>query len=66
MKPKELPYDVFQKVLDWTGSKISARHFWEQDGTYFVVVTQGTNVLCLRLFQLGSEWQLSQDNVLYI
>lgn len=66
MKPKELPYDVLQKVLDWTGGKIGARHFWEQDGTYFVVIVTARDVLCLRLFQLGNEWQISQDNVLYL
>lgn len=65
MEIKELPYAIAKKVTEWTNPE--RLHFWERDGTYFVVATCNTNILCLRLWESSSgEIQLSQDNILYM
>lgn len=67
MEPKKLPENVAAKVDEWLGPNCTI-HFWEQDGTFFIVAHSPraqNNIYCLRIFPIGDELQLSQDNILY-
>jgi hypothetical protein len=69
MKPDDMPKAIFEKIQQWFNgvSGLAVLHFWEQDGTYFVVARPfGTPSLwMLRVFLVGHELQLSQDNVIH-
>lgn len=67
MEPKELPPKVFAKADEWLGYA-TILHFWNCDETYYVLakITHGAgNIYCLRIFPVGGELQLSQDNIIY-
>ncbi len=69
MEPRELPKAVEAKVQQWLGVH-SILHFWERDETYLIVaralnITPENDVYCLRVFPIGGEFLLSQDNVIH-
>lgn len=55
-----LPEDVASGVKSWIGV-CELLYFWEQNGTYFVVVKSDL-VYFLRLFKLNGEYVISQDH----
>lgn len=67
MEAKQLPKAVADKVQRWAGSH-SVLHFWESDETYYIVVRARGIIpealMCLRVFPVGGEFLLSQDNVI--
>ncbi len=62
MEPKELPDNIQLKVDEWTGGHIL--HWWQSNNTFYVVVLSESKnvVMFLRLFTVGNEVMLSQDN----
>jgi hypothetical protein len=61
MSTKQLPAEVEAAIKQWTGSTRNILHFWEDEGTYYVV--QHFDLLYfLRLFKLGDEYVISQDH----
>lgn len=54
-----LPTEVSDSIEKWMGTS-DLLHWWEQDGTYFVVVKSDL-LYFLRLFRMGGEYVLSQD-----
>lgn len=66
---EELPQPVADKVCKWLGVH-SIAHFWQDGETYYIVArdtsgSQPHNIYCLRVFPIGGEFVLSQDNVVY-
>lgn len=67
MEPRELPESVTAKVQKWLGAH-RVLHFWERDETYFIVAValnvKSDSLCCLRVFPVGGEFLLSQDNII--
>lgn len=58
---KEIPQPVKAKLNEWL-TEANVLHFWEQDGTYFIVASSGQQGLYfIRIFSVGDTLQLSQD-----
>ena len=68
MKEKKLPDDIYKTVMDWN-EEFAIVHFWEMEGTYFVIAKDCDthDIYFLRLWRsiFTNSVQLSQDNVMY-
>lgn len=62
MEPKELPESIAAKVEAWLSPNHSVLHFWNCHETYMVVALSRAELYCLRVFSVGDELQISQDN----
>ncbi len=62
MEPRELPEHVAAKVEEWLSANHSVLYFWEQDGTHFIVSLSRGELYFLRIFPVGGNLELSQDN----
>lgn len=69
MEPKKLPVNVADKLREWMGGEHSVLQVWESEGSHYILANtprNRTSVYCIRIFPIGSELALSQDNILYL
>ena len=61
LNSKYPPAEIRLLIEQWLGHQESIRHWWEQDGTYFVVCFAADSLYFFRVFSVGGSWRLSQD-----
>lgn len=66
MERDKLPANIDAELAEWMGKSYAPpSHFWEQDGTYFIIVRTNMQIRCIRIFPIDNELALSQDNIIY-
>jgi len=66
-KAKYPPDEIRLLVNQWLGvSNDCITHWWEQDGTYFIVSFVVDAFFFLRVFSVGGSWRLSCDKDIHI
>jgi len=56
-----IPQPYRKKIKLWMPPAFEVLHFWEVEGTYFVVCQSQEILYFLRLFMIAEEVELSQD-----